>query len=114
MTKLELKVKLISTGCILDNNYLNMYVDLVFNNLGQEKIKFETERHHIIPKSYFKQIGLQDKSIIDSEDNIVNLSYKNHILAHYYLYKCALDEVFKANNLISVVNMTHEKTYKKT
>ena len=112
MTKLALKEKLISTNCVHDDEYLNLYVDLMYDNLGNKRIKFETEKHHIIPKSYFKQIGVTDRDVIDSCDNLVNLSYKNHILAHYYLYKCASDDVFKSNNLISVVNMTHEKAYK--
>lgn len=69
----------------VDNEYLEAYCDLIVRNLSTRKEKFRTQRHHIIPKFYFKAKGLP---IDDSESNTVNLLYKDHILAHYYLCLC--------------------------
>jgi len=55
------------------------------------KIKEEGEKHHIIPKAFFKKKKLK---IID-ENNLITLSRKNHILAHYYIFKCAKEIIRK-------------------
>ena len=45
--------KLIKTNLFdAENQYLKLYVELIISNLNQEKIKFKTQEHHIIPKSY--------------------------------------------------------------
>lgn len=83
--KQELKNKLLATEVLIDNEYLDQYCGLIINNLEQEKLKYQTQKHHIIPRCYFTLI---DKEIDDSEDNLINLLYKDHILAHYYLCLC--------------------------
>lgn len=42
-------------------------------------------KHHIVPRSYFRKKGRK----IISKDNLINLSIKNHLLVHYYAWKCA-------------------------
>lgn len=46
-----------------------------------------TERHHIIPRFIYKDNNLP---IDNSDENVVKLSIKNHILVHYYAAKCCL------------------------
>ena len=53
------------------------YVDFCLLN-NTNKIKYETDVHHILPKSYFPEFK-RDKN------NLTNLTYKNHFLAHKLL-----------------------------
>lgn len=79
------KQNLIKTTYFINNKYLNLYLQLINNNINTKHIKFETACHHIIPVSYFK---LVNKDVDNSNFNKVNLYHKDHILAHYYLSKC--------------------------
>jgi hypothetical protein len=63
-----------------NNNFLDKYIDL-FNDTPE----VDFEKHHIIPRSYFK---INHLPIDNSKENLRNLTYKNHYLAHYYLTKC--------------------------
>lgn len=95
MTREEIKTKILKTNCFIDNEYLDKYVDLIINNLDKQFVKFECDRHHIIPKNYYRKFKLR---IDNSKDNIVVLTHKDHLLAHYYLYNCSLDEDIKVAN----------------
>lgn len=90
MSMNELKNKLLQTGLFIDNNQLDKYLELVVKNDASAY----TERHHILPKSYFKLVG---QKIDNSADNIIKLSYFNHILAHYYLSFCTSGRLKQAN-----------------
>lgn len=80
---------------VIYNVYLEKYVDLIFNNQELAAKKFQTQKHHIIPKSFFKLVGM---SVDNSKNNTVNLLYKDHVLAHYYLSLCT-EGRFKYNNI---------------
>lgn len=82
----ELKEKLLSTNCFEDNEYLDQYCELIYNNEVPYQI-YKTQSHHILPQCYFTSNNLE---IDNSQENLVNLLYKHHLLAHYYLFKCAL------------------------
>ena len=77
----------------IDNEYFYQYRELCSKKATQ-KIKLKTDRHHIIPKGYFKLKGL---CVDNSHHNLVNLLHKDHILAHYYLSKCVKDEFIYSN-----------------
>lgn len=81
----ELKEKLLATEYFINNEYLNKYCELVKQNEFTEKQENKTNNHHILPKSYFKMLKIP---IDNSPKNLVNLLYKDHILAHYYLCLC--------------------------
>lgn len=68
-----------------DNEWFNKYVDLVTLNKDTKREKYKTQIHHIIPRCYYKIIG---EKINNNKDNLVNLQYKDHVLAHYYLTQC--------------------------
>jgi hypothetical protein len=57
--------------------YLEKYMALVLDYATTEEY---TESHHILPKSLFPQYK-------NDKWNLVNLSAKDHFLAHYYLHK---------------------------
>lgn len=42
-------------------------------------------KHHIVPRSYFKKKGLK----LINKNNIVKVSIINHLWIHYYAFKCA-------------------------
>lgn len=92
---MTLKEKLLSLNVFEDNEYLDKYVNLIEDNIKTIKEKFKTQRHHIIPKNYYKISRLK---IDNSRENIVNLSHKNHIIAHYYLSLCCLDDELRFYN----------------
>lgn len=81
------KEYMLSHKSFIDNNYLSMYIELINNSVIDEGYSdvYTIYKHHIIPKAYF---NLNKIDIDNTSNNIVELTYKNHILAHYYLYKC--------------------------
>ena len=89
-----LKEYLISIGLVVDNIFLDKYCSLILENINTKKERLLTNKHHIIPISFFK---INNMEINNSQDNIVNLSYKNHFLAHYFLCLCATQKYVLAN-----------------
>lgn len=97
----NLKEILLESGFIEDNMWLEEYITLINNEL----IKSETQRHHIIPRLYYT---LKQIPINNTKENLVNLSYKDHVLAHYYLARCGIGE-FKKRNCLAFISMTNYK-----
>lgn len=90
----ELKIKLLNTGYFEDNIWLDKYCQLIIENKNTKYDSSVTEKHHILQRKYFK---LNNLNIDNSNENIVNLKYSNHILAHYYLCYCTIKELKNAN-----------------
>lgn len=82
------KEKLVNIGLVNDNEWLDKYIDILVKNEKTKKLVNYTQRHHIIPKYYFKYNGLE---VDNSINNVVNLSIEEHVLAHYYLCMCSSD-----------------------
>jgi hypothetical protein len=85
------KEALIATGYFQNNNFLDKYLELFTEPIEDNNI----EKHHIIPRSYYKIIK---RPIDDSNKNVRPLSFKNHYLAHYYLIHCTNGELKKKMN----------------
>ena len=83
--------QLLKTGMFIANTQLDAYVKLI--NASDSAVKCG-ERHHIIPRSYYK---ITKQKIDNSKANIVKLSYFEHILAHYYLSFCTTGKLKRAN-----------------
>lgn len=79
------KEELLNLEIFIDNIYFQKYLELINKNISRSKEKHKTQRHHIIPRCYYK---LNAKLCDNSTTNIVNLLYKDHVLAHYYLALC--------------------------
>ena len=94
----------LSTGWFYDNDYLELYIDLINNNLIRGSIHRETQSHHIIPRSYYRYYQL---AINNAPDNIVNFLFKDHILAHYYLSMCTIEMTLVRANLAAICLMTN-------
>ena len=90
----QLLIMAIDSKLLIQNEYFNRYVELINANKNNLKIPGKTEKHHILPKSLLKKLNLneavrEDRLIINNKNNLVNLSYREHFLAHYYLALCA-------------------------
>lgn len=96
---MSIKEKLLSTDVVIDNIYLDKYCELIESNLTTKRQIYKTQKHHIVPKCYYKSLNLP---VNNEKNNVVNLLFKDHILAHYYLVLCAKDLNFKAQNAIAV------------
>lgn len=66
--------------------------------------QYKTAKHHILPRCYFK---LAQKAIDNSTTNLVNLSHKDHLTAHYYLALCAPPPLY--HKLVLAFNYMRDK-----
>lgn len=82
LEKTLIRQDILDKGLCKENKFFDLYLDLIWENKNTLREKFKTERHHIIPKFYYKQQGVE---LDNSENNLVNLSYADHIKAHLYL-----------------------------
>lgn len=80
----------------IDNEYLKKYCQLIERNRRTPLRGGQTHKHHIVPKSWFK---LTHTDINNELNNLVNLPYREHFLAHYYLCLCTSDPFRYANQL---------------
>lgn len=101
------KKDLLSTKAFIDNTYLIEYLRLINANKETKRERFKTQKHHIIPRSYYK---INNLPINNSEINLVNLSLKDHLLAHYYLSLCVTDQYKYA--LVYAFNYMYNKLNK--
>lgn len=103
-----LKEKLLQTNSVEGNSYLDLYIKLILDNLKTPKQINKTQSHHIIPRSYFSHSNLD---VDDSKENLVNLLYKDHILAHYYLSLCSIGD-YKLYNINAFLHMANQRNLK--
>ena len=69
-------------------------MEIILLNKHTEKILHRTQSHHVIPRFFFEESQIE---VDNSDENLVNLFYKDHVLAHYYLAMCVKDNyVYKA------------------
>lgn len=107
----KLKSSLLSLGFVLDNQYLDKYVELVNSNIFTKKLAFKTQQHHIVPRYYYKY----NKLILDnSKENLINLCYKDHVLAHYYLALCSSKDEYRYANELALNIIFRQEKYKKS
>lgn len=115
MTKQDLKIKLLQTNYFDDNEYLNTYIDIIFNNLNTKYIKGKTQRHHYIPICYYKDIykakNRKEAEIISDSlgDNlIVNLYYSDHVKVHCLLSLASNKDSFRLANNFAIYKMPYK------
>ena len=103
---MQIKEQLMATNQIINNEYLNKYCNLISSNFTTKKVKFKTQQHHIIPRFIYKVLN---KAVDNTKANIINLSYQDHCLAHYYLALCSKTSLGKYNNFIAVRHIIGQK-----
>jgi len=105
---MTLKEKLLDIGLCIDNEYLDKYVELIESNRETKREKFKTQKHHIIPRFYYRENNLD---VDNSKENYINLQYKDHFIAHLLLALCSSTETFFYNNFIALSYMNKHFTY---
>lgn len=100
-----LKDRLLETNYFIDNIYLEKYIWLVQKNINTSPQAQVTNIHHIIPKAYYRLSNLE---VDNSKENLVNLSYTNHILVHYYLCLCTKGKL-KQSQLFAFFSLVSRK-----
>ena len=97
------KSQLLETKYVVDNEYLDKYVSLINLHRSDPKVVRKTHTHHIIPVSYYTSNKLD---VNNSKSNLVNLTYKDHMLAHLYLSGCTQGRN-RYKNLYSLFQLSH-------
>lgn len=90
----------------IDNEYLQKYAQLVERHTRTGIRSHVTNAHHIIPKAWFR---LTETPVNNSLVNLVNLPYREHVLAHYYLCLCTQDPLKYANELALLCLQSRKK-----
>ena len=103
---INVKQTLLQHKGFVDNEFLDSYVCLIERNTRTIQRNRITNSHHIIPKSWFK---INKETVDNSRSNLVNLVYRDHVLAHYYLCLCTTDELQYANELALICLTTRNK-----
>lgn len=119
-TKSELKTNLIATGEYGDNEYLDKYIDLLFDNQDQVYIKYQTQKHHFIPVANYGNTSsntlrshAEKLADADIKNFKIDLLYKYHVLAHYYLSRCAITPRSVSINCKALRNVLRNTYYQK-
>lgn len=102
----DLKEYLLIKRQFVDNEFLDKYCTLVQRNYKTSQRAGCTNKHHIVPRAWFK---LNDQPVDNSVSNLVNLQYRDHVLAHYYLALCTENELQYANELALMCLTTRKK-----
>lgn len=98
------------------NEYFDQYLQLISENLNTPMIKGKTERHHVIPLIIYQlnsgvNCSRKEAEIMSVQQDAnftVNMMYKDHVLAHYYLALCCADR-YKSSLLKAFSLMTFNK-----
>lgn len=104
-----LKNYLLSLGCFIDNEYLDEYLLLVEQPISFSNTEY-TEKHHIIPRSYYnsdysKYASNEDISLNDPYNKLVELAYSDHFYAHWLLFNCTTGKL-KTSNAKAIIAMS--------
>lgn len=92
MTFIKLKNLLLATELLYDNEYLDKYCTLCLHNLETKRQAYKTNIHHVIPVAFYRiKYNINERRaaevIANNDQNNfkINLLFKDHLLAHYYL-----------------------------
>ena len=96
---------LLSTGEFLVNDCFEQYLDLVCQE-DQPRTRKGCQKHHILQRFYFKMV---DQPVNSKKENLINLLYRDHCLAHWLLYNCTEGALRRANAYAFLTLTTREK-----
>lgn len=91
IANLEQKFK--ETKLFPNHEFLDKYIQLILQNIDTKSEQGKTQKHHIFPKCLSKILNQE------IDNTTVNLQYKDHILAHYYLIYATNDNKLKSANI---------------
>jgi len=107
-----LKSYLLSLGCFIDNEYLEEYLSFIEQPFSFSSTEY-TEKHHVIPRSYYnsdyskdsKFASTEDISLNDPHNRLVDLTYSDHFYAHWLLFNCTTGKL-KTSNAKAILAMS--------
>lgn len=112
----EIKKYLLSLNLVYNNEYLDLYFQVIKNNIETKWEKYKTQKHHIIPLFVYKKIYSLNKREEAENKKYTNwsvtMSYKEHLLCHYYLCLCAKHNWFLYGNYKALSYILENKTFK--
>lgn len=100
-----LKQKLLDIGLFIDNQYLDMYINLINSYKDYEYVSNQQyQMHHIIQRAYYKHINVD---VDNSCDNLVKVTYVDHVRLHAYLCFCTKSYLIWSNTaaVMSMINV---------
>lgn len=95
----EIKSMLIDVG-YADCSELDRYCSLISSHFNHERVKYVTEKHHIVPQYHKRECN-----------RCVNLRHADHALAHLYLALAAVRDEDKRNNFAAVSYIIHSDKF---
>ena len=111
MESIELRNVLLSFNVFIENDFFEKYINLIIDNQNTKPEKFKTQNHHIVPLHVYKYLNLKEDN---SKSNIVVLHYKDHVLAHFYLFNCTTDKQIKRANYTALQYIVHNQQVPKS
>lgn len=96
------KQTLLNTNRFSENEYLDKYIELLKTNKNKVFESGVTQKHNIIPRHVFTAINIPTD---DSDNNLIVLTFADHILAHYYLALAANNVKDRFSNELAVLRM---------
>ena len=102
---MNLREVLLSFDGVIDNEYLDQYVQLVNNTFSFSEEDY-TEKHHVIPVACYKELREAHipetryrREIVDADPRnyCVVLLFKDHCKAHWLLFNCTSGYLRKSN-----------------
>ena len=94
LTTETLLQKLDKFDFLIHNDYYDLYVNLILDNQSTKRVIHKTQKHHIVPRHVFENCNIE---VDNSQENLVDLLYRDHMLAHAYLFLCAKPRFRYAN-----------------
>jgi hypothetical protein len=113
---MNLKEALLSFDGVIDNEYLDQYVELVSSTFSFSDLDY-TERHHVIPVAFYRAKHLCssrsdaefDFANKDTRNKLAILRYRDHCLAHWLLTKCTSGILLRMS-VTTFMNMTGDRS----
>lgn len=110
---MNLKEVLLSFDGVIDNEYLDQYVELVNSTISFSENDY-TEKHHVIPAACYKEQKEEHmpetryrREIVDADTRnyYVVLLFKGHCKAHWLLFNCT-SGYLRGSNATAFIEMT--------
>ena len=110
---MNLKEALLSFDGVIDNEYLDQYIELVNSTFSFSDTDY-TEKHHVIPAACYKELREElmpetqyRREIVDADNRnyYVVLLFKDHCKAHWLLFNCT-SGYLRGSNATAFIQMT--------
>ena len=99
----DIEKELLKTCCYIKNKYFTKYLKHIQKKFNKNDLY--KNKHHIIPYHLLKLQGVK----ITDKKYLIELSISDHIIAHYYLFKCSSTNTERYANINSLNLLLNKK-----